>query len=78
MVGTLEATYQVSERRACRAMGFNRASHRYQSVADPQVALRMRLREVAASRVGWGYRRLHILGSGDTILIFLTGGRVRG
>lgn len=61
MVRTLEATYQVSERRACRAMGFNRASHRYQSVADPQVALRMRLRELAAARVGWGYERLHIL-----------------
>jgi len=30
-------------------------------VADPQVALRMRLRELAAARVGWGYRRLHIL-----------------
>ena len=34
---------------------------RYESVADPQDALRMRLKELASSRVGWGYRRLHIL-----------------
>jgi putative transposase len=60
-VRCLELAYQVSERRACGALGFNRASHRYQSVADPQVALRLRLRELAAARVGWGYERLHIL-----------------
>jgi len=51
----------VSQRRACRAMEFTRSTIRYTSTADPQVALRMRLRELAASRVGWGYRRLHIL-----------------
>ena len=34
---------------------------RYECLADPQIALRMRLRELAAARVGYGYRRLHIL-----------------
>lgn len=34
---------------------------RYESTADPQTALRMRLRDLAMSRVGYGYRRLHIL-----------------
>ena len=38
-----------------------RASLRYQSHRDPQVALRMRLRELAASRVRFGYRRLTVL-----------------
>lgn len=38
-----------------------RASLRYQSHRDPQTALRMRLREVAASRVRFGYRRLTVL-----------------
>jgi putative transposase len=38
-----------------------RASLRYQSYRDPQDALRMRLREVAASRVRFGYRRLTVL-----------------
>lgn len=38
-----------------------RASLRYQGHRDPQDALRIRLREVAASRVRFGYRRLTIL-----------------
>lgn len=53
--------FQVSERRACSAMGFGRASHRYQSRRDTEVALRMRLKELAESRVRYGYRRLHVL-----------------
>jgi putative transposase len=42
-------------------MAFARSVFRYESVADPQIALRMRLRELGMSRVGYGYRRLHIL-----------------
>lgn len=42
-------------------MGFGRASHRYQSRRDPAVELRMCLKELAESRVRYGYRRLHIL-----------------
>ena len=38
-----------------------RASHRYRSVADEQAALRMRIRDLAQSRVSYGYRRLHVL-----------------
>jgi putative transposase len=30
-------------------------------VADPQVPLRLRLRELATSRIAYGYRRLHVL-----------------
>jgi hypothetical protein len=41
--------------------GFGRASHRYQSRRDPAVELRMRLKELAESRVRYGYRRLHTL-----------------
>ncbi|KTR02966.1 hypothetical protein NS365_20085 [Aureimonas ureilytica] len=51
----------MSERRACQASGFGRASHRYKSRRDPAPALRMRLKDLAASRVRYGYRRLHIL-----------------
>ncbi len=42
-------------------MVFPLSTIRYESVADSQIALRMRLRELAAARVGYGYRRLHIL-----------------
>ncbi len=52
--------YDISERRACQAAGFGRSSQRYRKRSDPQVALRMRLKELAA-RVRYGYRRLHIL-----------------
>ena len=38
-----------------------RASLQYRSRRDPQEALRMRLRELAASRVRFGYRRLTVL-----------------
>ena len=38
-----------------------RASLRYQGHHDPQEALRIRLREVAAARVRFGYRRLTVL-----------------
>lgn len=53
--------YKVSERRACSTLVFARSVVRYESLADPQTALRMRLRELAMARVGYGYRRLHIL-----------------
>lgn len=61
VVDVLQSTYQVGERRACSAMGFGRSSQRYRSRRDPQVALRMRLKDLAAVRVRYGYRRLHVL-----------------
>ena len=57
----LQTAYQVSERRACRATGFHRSCQRYRKQRDPQVELRMRLKELAAARVRYGYRRLHML-----------------
>ncbi len=57
----LQAAYQVSERRACRVIGVSRATHRYQSCRDQRAELRIRLRDLAASRVRYGYRRLHVL-----------------
>jgi len=55
------AGFQVSERRACEVIGFGRSSHRYESQRDPQLFLRVRLKDLAQSRVRYGYRRLHIL-----------------
>jgi putative transposase len=53
--------YAVSERRACSVVAVGRATQRYLSVKEDQMALRMRLRDLAGARVGYGYRRLHIL-----------------
>ena len=61
VVGFFRTAYGVSERRAVQAGGFPRSSQRYRSRRDPQVALRMRLKDLAATRVRYGYRRLHVL-----------------
>ena len=53
--------FRVSERRACRLAGMARSSYRYRSQAADQSPLRLRLRDLAATRVRYGYRRLHIL-----------------
>jgi putative transposase len=60
-VSYLQTAYGVSERRACRVTGTSRATCRYRSQADPLIALRQRVREVATTRVRWGYRRIHVL-----------------
>ena len=53
--------YRVSQRRACSVLALARSVVRYQSLADPQLPLRSRLRELAMARIGYGYRRLHVL-----------------
>ena len=53
--------FRVSERRACRLAGVARSTFRYRSQAADQTALRLRLRDLAATRIRYGYRRLHIL-----------------
>ena len=53
--------YEVSERRACTALGFPRSTQRYQSIRDDRAELRIRLRDLAAVRIRYGYRRLHLL-----------------
>jgi putative transposase len=57
----VERELGVSERKACAVLGQHRSTQRYRSRRDPQVELRMRLRDLAASWVRYGYRRLHVL-----------------
>jgi putative transposase len=53
--------YQLSERRASRATGVALSTIQYKSRRSPRAPLRARLRELAASRVSFGYQRLHVL-----------------
>jgi len=53
--------FRVSERRACQLATVARSSYRYRSQAADQTPLRLRLRDLAATRVRYGYRRLTIL-----------------
>jgi len=49
----------MSERHACRLMGLARSTHRYRSAkAERDEVLRARLKELAAQRMRFGYRRL--------------------
>ena len=46
---------------ACRLIRQHRSTQRYRSTKDPQLALRARLREIARTRVRYGYRRMLVL-----------------
>lgn len=61
LVKEVQVAYRVAERRACRVLGFGRSSFRYQIRRDPRAELRIRLRDLAASRVHYGYPRLWVL-----------------
>jgi putative transposase len=54
-------SFEVSQRRACNAIGTDRGSVRYRALRPDDGAVRARLRELAAVRRRFGYRRLHIL-----------------
>jgi putative transposase len=53
--------FELSGRRAAGLMKITRKTLRYRSRRPPQDALRMRLRELAANRVRFGYRRLTVI-----------------
>jgi putative transposase len=57
----LRASFPISERHACRLVGVGRSTLRYQSRARDEIAIRTRLRELAAERRRFGYRRLQVL-----------------
>lgn len=62
MVGFVRQRFGVSERRACRQLGFWRSTHRHHSPREGKdEVVRSRLRALAGERPRFGYRRLHVL-----------------
>ena len=61
LVKQLKVRYSVSERRVCSLLTSPRSSIRYKSIKNNRAELRIRLRDLAHTRVHYGYRRLHIL-----------------
>lgn len=57
----LKGSYLVSERRACRTVHLSRTVYHYESCRDPRTELRVRMRDLAGSRVRYGYRKIHVL-----------------
>jgi len=68
-VTQLRVGFEVSERRACTALEVDRSSVRYRSSRPDDAMARARLRELAAVRRRFGYRRLHILMSREGLLM---------
>jgi putative transposase len=57
----LRVGFRISERRACRVVAAHRRTMRYRSRKPDQSPLRQRIKELAAVRVRYGYRRIHVL-----------------
>jgi putative transposase len=61
-VSYVEVEHHMSERHACRLMELARSTHRYRSgKAERDAELRARLKELAAQRMRFGYRRLRAM-----------------
>ena len=60
-VAHLMGVHGMSERRACKAIGFCRMTVRYQTTRTDDATLRERMKAIAHERRRFGYRRLHVL-----------------
>ena len=56
-----QAHYGLSERRACKLLGVDRASYRYEPAPDRNPELREELLKLARQKSRYGYRRLHAI-----------------
>jgi putative transposase len=61
MVDHTRSTWRVSIRRAFRALPVERSTYHYRSRRAGQAQLIERIKEIAATRVRYGYRRIHVL-----------------
>ena len=61
LVDFLRVGFQVSTRRSCRVMEAARSNLYYKPHRAEQAALRKRIREIAETRVRYGYKRIHVL-----------------
>ena len=53
--------FPITERRACKLMGLDRSSYRYEPRSDHNQELRQELVSLARQKPRYGYRRLHAL-----------------
>jgi putative transposase len=60
-VDGVRGEWGVSIRRACRVLEVDTSTYHYKSRRPEQAALEARIREICATRVRYGYRRVHVL-----------------
>ena len=58
-IAFVSAGFHLSERRACKLLGVDRASYRYEPKPDRNAELREELVKLARQKLRYGYRRLH-------------------
>ncbi len=61
VVAYVVSSHGYSERRACQVTRQHRSTQRKPSTRDPRTELRQRMHEIVATRIRYGYRRVHIL-----------------
>lgn len=61
LVDYLQGIFQVSIRRGCSVLGLQKSTNFYKARRPSQAALKKRIREIAETRVRYGYQRIHIL-----------------
>ncbi len=61
MIDFVRTVFRVSIRRACRAVPACRATYHYRSRRPEQAPLRKRIREIAETRMRYGYRRIAVV-----------------
>lgn len=60
-VDEVRSEWQVSIRRACDALEFDRSIHHYKSRRSGQADLEQKIKEICNIRIRYGYRRVHVL-----------------
>lgn len=61
VVAYIVASHGYSERKACQVTRQHRSTQRKKMVSDPLTELRQRMHEIVATRIRYGYRRVHIM-----------------
>lgn len=55
------SSHGYSERRACQVACQHRSTQRKPSTRDSRTAIRQRMHEIIATRIRYGYRRVHVM-----------------
>ena len=61
LIDELRETYLASLTQTCALFKMSRSLYGYRSVARDATALILRIKEIAAARVHYGYRRIHVI-----------------